>query len=79
MQTIGLASCPWSKEEFVICTHGDGQKVLSYFQFHITKNNKSTLFGNSLMIHLIRDHGFFGGPNTKYRIEPSKLYSLLKK
>ncbi len=79
IRTPGLASCPWSKEEFTVCTHGEGQKYLSYIQFNITNlNNKITISGNSLMIHLIRDHGFFGGPGTKYRIEPSILYTLLK-
>jgi hypothetical protein len=79
IRTPGLASCPWSEEEFTICTHGEGQKYLSYIEFHITNlNNKITISGNSLMIHLIRDHGFFGGPGTKYRIEPSILYTLLK-
>jgi len=79
IRTPGLASCPWSEEEFTICTHGEGQKYLSYIQFHITNlNNKIAIYGNSLMIHLIRDHGFFGGPDTKYRIEPSILYALLE-
>ena len=80
IRTPGLASCPWAREEFTLCTIGVGQKYLSYFEFLISnQKNKITLSGNSIMIHFIRDHGFFGGPNTKYRIEPLKLYSLFYK
>jgi hypothetical protein len=73
-----MLTCPWAKQQFEWCKIGKGVKYLTTEDFEITNmiNNKS-LQSTSLMIHLIRDHNFFGGPDTPYRIDPKKAVSVL--
>jgi hypothetical protein len=35
------------------------------------------LAGYELSVHLIRDHSFFGGPGTPFRLEPQDAVSLV--
>jgi hypothetical protein len=35
------------------------------------------LEGFELSIHLIRDHAFFGGPGTRFRIDPERAVAIL--
>jgi hypothetical protein len=38
-----------------------------------------TIAGFVLTAHLIAEHGFFGGSNTRFRVEPLQLAALLNR
>ncbi len=42
------------------------------------KKNRKELRYSRLSIHLIRQHGFFGGKGSVYRIEPIECYKLMR-
>jgi len=46
-------------------------------RFTITDPSGRRLSGYELSAHLIRDHGFFGGPDTRYRLEPAEVAGIL--
>jgi len=73
----GFITCPWAEEEFEKCPVGLGGRATA--NEFVVKNRKSstTIAGFELSVHLIRDHGFFGGPETPFRIEPGDLVDLL--
>jgi hypothetical protein len=69
----GFITCPWAEEEFAKCTHGLGARATAN-EFVIRKVRGSlALSGYELSAHLVRDHGFFGGADTVFRIEPDDL------
>jgi hypothetical protein len=73
----GLITCPWAPEEFEACPVGQGARPTAN-RFIIRHRPSGTrIEGFELSIHLIRDHGFFGGPDTRFRIDPKRLASLL--
>jgi hypothetical protein len=73
----GLITCPWAEEEYAKCAHGLGARPTAN-EFVIRRVRGSvTLSGQELSAHLIRDHGFFGGADTVFRIEPDDLAALL--
>lgn len=60
--------CPFGdglfeKGETVLADRGNGREFLLTF----------------LSIHLIRDHGFFQGRGSRYRIEPSEAITIVKR
>lgn len=73
----GFLTCPWAAEEFTKCTVGEGGRATA--NEFLIRNRKSSLSiqGFEISVHLIRDHGFFGGPGTPFRIEPEDLVNLL--
>src|SRR5690349_19462778 len=73
----GLVTCPLAAEEFAPWTHGGGNRPTAneFVVRNLTSNVQ--LAGYELSVHLIRDHGFFGGAGTAFRIEPSDLAAVL--
>jgi len=72
----GLITCPWAEEEYAKCAHGLGARATAN-EFVIRRVRSSlALSGYELSAHLIRDHGFFGGAGTVFRIEPDDLAAL---
>jgi hypothetical protein len=72
----GFITCPWAEEEYAKCTHGAGARpTANEFAIRRVKDGV-TLSGYELSAHLIRDHGFFGGAGTVFRIEPDDLAAL---
>lgn len=74
-----MITCPWAKKQFEWCNIGRGAELLTSEDFEI-KNMQlgESIDGLTLSIHLIRDHNFFGGPGTKYRIDPKKIVRVLE-
>lgn len=72
----GLITCPWAEEEYGKCGHGHGARATAN-EFVIRRTRSSlALSGYELSAHLVRDHGFFGGAGTVFRIEPDDLAVL---
>ena len=72
----GFLTCPWAPEEFSPCPVGLGGGSAAN-RFTIAGEAGHRLEGYELSAHLIRDHGFFGGPGTRYRLEPEALAAFL--
>ena len=74
-----MRTCPWAPKQFERCHIGRGVKYLTTEDFEISNRLiGESLSGTSLCLHLIRDHSFFGGPGTMYRIEPKKAVRVLE-
>lgn len=74
-----MRTCPWAPHQFEWCHIGQGVKYLTTEDFEVTNTRiRESLHGTSLCVHLIRDHGFFGGRNTAYRIDPEKAVRVLE-
>lgn len=74
-----MRTCPWAQKQFERCNFGMGVKYLTTEDFEITNTRLGeSLTGTSLCIHLIRDHSFFGGPGTAYRIDPERAVRVLE-
>ncbi len=71
----GLITCPWADEEYAKCTHGRGARPTAN-EFVIRRAGGLAVSGYELSAHLVRDHGFFGGADTVFRIEPDDLAVL---
>lgn len=73
----GFLTCPWATEEFEKCVTGDKWRPTAD-EFIITNRTlKKQLNGFLLSVHLIREHSFFGGHGTLFRIEPMFIVMLL--
>jgi hypothetical protein len=73
----GLITCPWAPGEFVPCEHGGGfRPTANEFLIRNSETGRA-LKGLALSIHLIREHGFFGGPGTGFRLEPAEVAEAL--
>lgn len=73
----GLITCPWAEEEYAKCSHGQGARPTAN-EFVVRRGGGGpSLAGFELSAHLIRDHGFFGGVGTVFRVEPDDLATLL--
>lgn len=66
INTMGYQTCPFSIEEDINCGYGSIEAVIT------DKVKGSQLCVGDLLIHLIRDHQFFEGPGTHYRLDPKK-------
>jgi hypothetical protein len=73
----GFITCPWAEEEFEKCTVGKGGRATANEFFIRNRKSSHSMQGFELSVHLIRDHGFFGGPDTPFRIEPDELVGIL--
>jgi len=74
----GVISCPWADQEYEPCSRGDGGQRAGLHQFHIhNRRNGQQLGGFVFTAHLIREHSFFGGLHSVFRIEPLFLAALL--
>ena len=71
----GLITCPWAPDEFELCVVGRPSPPTAN-QFLI-QHRGARLEGFELSVHLIRDHAFFGGPSTRFRIEPGHAVAVL--
>lgn len=73
----GFITCPWALEEFQACAVGHPFAATAN-QFRIVRRaTGQQLDGFVLSSHLIQSHGFFGGPGSRYRIEPQQAVALL--
>lgn len=74
-----IRTCPWAPKQFEWCRTGRGVKYLTTNDFEVTNTRtEESLRGTTLCLHLIRDHSFFGGPGTVYRIDPEKAIHILE-
>ena len=73
----GLITCPWAPEEGESCRVGQGARPTANRFIIRHRPTGDRIEGFELSVHLIRDHGFFGGPDTKFRIDPESLASIL--
>jgi hypothetical protein len=73
----GLITCPWAPEEFEPCSVGSGTRPTANRFLLIHRPSGSRLEGFELGAHLIRDHGFFGGPGTRFRLEPLAVAAVI--
>ena len=60
----GMIPCPWK--------HPQGLFFKSYVELRDKKSGE-TLIWSDLSIHLIREHGFFQGKGSPFRLEPTVL------
>ena len=73
----GFLTCPWAPDEFEPCTAGKGSPATANeFLVEHTRSGQR-LEGFELSVHLIRDHAFFGGPGTRFRLEPERVVAIL--
>jgi hypothetical protein len=73
----GMITCPWAPGEMEVCQAGHGSFATAN-RFSIKhKPSRRSLTGFELTVHMIEGHGFFGGPGTRFRIEPEDTVALL--
>ena len=73
----GFITCPWAPDEFEPCVIGHLTRPTAN-QFVIQHRGvRERLEGFELSVHLIRDHAFFGGPGSRFRIEPERAVAVL--
>ena len=60
----GMIPCPWE--------HPEGLFYKSYVELK-DRRTEETLIWSDLSIHLIKEHGFFQGKGSPFRLEPKKL------
>lgn len=72
----GFQLCPWTSNPPNQCTAGGGVSHASVDWRARNLRRGVSLSGPGLAVHLIRDHGFFGGPNTPFRVDPGGLAQL---
>jgi len=70
------ATCPWALERDEVCLRGPGGNP-SADRFVITLGDR-TLEGHTLSAHLIAVHRFFGGLQSRFRIDPAPAHALLE-
>jgi hypothetical protein len=73
----GLITCPWAAEEFEACSAGAGARPTANRFSIVNRASRHRLEGFELSGHLIRDHGFFGGPGTRFRLDPQDVADVL--
>ena len=73
----GVMTCPWAAEEHESCGRGDGGRGAGANEFSLRGAGGEQLEGFVLSAHLIAEHGFFGGRETRFRIEPDRLATAL--
>ena len=75
---LGYQMCPRSKNFNQLCKVGSGSRYGS-IDFVITNNRTGEqLKGPGLIVHLIRDHHFFEGKHSPYRVDPEKAVRVLE-
>jgi hypothetical protein len=75
----GFQICPWSSDpHHSQCTIGVGVRHASVDWVIHNMSTRKKLSGPGLIVHLIRDHHFFEGRQSPYRVDPHKLAIILK-
>jgi hypothetical protein len=73
----GFQICPWARSPHQgQCTAGGGVQFAS-IEWDIANARGEKIHGPGLAVHLIRDHHFFEGKDSPYRLDPRRLVSLL--
>jgi hypothetical protein len=74
----GFQICPWAPSPYPAqCSAGLGVRHASVdWQIRNVETGK-VVKGPGLMVHLIRDHHFFEGPESANRVDPTELALLL--
>lgn len=73
----GLITCPWAPDEGLACEAGSSGRPTANQFIVANRRSGARLAGFELTAHLIAEHGFFGGPGTRFRIEPDLLVEVL--
>ena len=74
----GFQICPWATDPYNSqCTAGAGVKHASVTWTISNKKKKIKMTGPGLIVHLIRDHHFFEGQESPYRVDPIRLSAML--
>jgi hypothetical protein len=73
----GFLSCPWAPDEFEKCIIGSKWRPTADEFIIFNKTIKKSLNSFLLNVHMIKEHDFFGGHRTKYRIEPIFVANLI--
>lgn len=73
----GFITCPWAPGEFEACLVGTGTRPTANRFSIVHSASGHRLDGFELSAHLIRDHGFFGGPGTRYRLDPLDVLAVV--
>jgi hypothetical protein len=71
----GGITCPWALELDEVCLGGPGGAP-SADRFTITVDGES-LEGLVLSVHLIANHRFFGGLDSRFRIDPARALAVV--
>ncbi len=75
----GFQICPWAPSPHSgQCTAGGGVRHASVTWHVRNRRTGAELDGPGLIVHLIRAHGFFEGPESPYRVDPLALARLLE-
>jgi len=76
----GFQICPWSSAPHSHqCIVGGGVRFASIDWDILNRRNGIRMRGPGLTTHLIRDHHFFEGLQSPYRLDPKALVSLLER
>ena len=74
----GFQICPWATDpHHAQCVAGGGVQYGSISWTIFNQQKQIEISGPGLMVHLIRDHHFFEGIQSPYRIDPIKISRLL--
>lgn len=74
----GFQMCPWSPDiHHGQCTAGGGVQYGSLDWNIRNQRTGQEIRGPGLIVHLIRDHHFFEGFESPYRVSPTELTRLL--
>jgi hypothetical protein len=68
----GSQECPWSRSPAQACAWASTDWAIR------DRHRDLRMRGPSLIVHLIREHGFFEGPASPYRVDPRELAELLR-
>lgn len=75
----GRQVCPWSSDiHHRQCTAGGGVEYDSCDWLIRNLRSRQVMCGPGLIVHLIRDHHFFEGVESPYRVDPAELARLLE-
>jgi hypothetical protein len=76
---MGFQMCPWSPDiHRAQCTAGGGVQFSSLDWCIRNVRSGQEMCGPGLIVHLIRDHHFFEGHESPYRVDPRALARLLE-
>lgn len=79
IQYCGFQICPWTQDiHSGQCTAGGGPDYSSNDWKIRNLRTKQEMSGSGLVVHLIREHHFFEGFETPYRVDPRELACLLE-
>ena len=74
----GFQICPWTQDPHGgQCTAGGGVRFASLDWRIDNRSARKGMHGPGLGVHLIRDHAFFEGRESPYRMDPHELAQLL--